>query len=185
MPLPSLWLKGEMEGNPAGVFTCTASTHGGQQTTLVTMMIPLPHLGTLIVGVPYSVEGMLHTEATPHGATTIAGGQGELEPRPENLVIARKQLRLNLTPPRQISTLPAVLVNLEPRPNAARTFLAALKDDWKLPVKRKRVLTPKPQPPREERPPEISDEELAKMREESRAMFDQLRKSLRAAGVKP
>ena len=133
MPLPSLWLKGEMEGNPAGVFTCTASTHGGQQTTLVTMMIPLPHLGTLIVGVPYSVEGMLHTEATPHGATTIAGGQGELEPRPENLVIARKQLRLNLTPPGQISTLPAVLVNLEPRPNAARTFFAALKDDWKLP----------------------------------------------------
>ena len=63
-------------------------------------------------------------------------------------------------------------------------FLAALKDDWKLPVKRKRVLTPKPQPPREERPPEISDEELAKVREESRAMFDQLRKSLRG-GVKP
>jgi multimeric flavodoxin WrbA len=59
----SLWLKGEMEGKPAGVFTCTASTHGGQETTLVTMMIPLLHLGMLIVGVPYSVEGMLHTEA--------------------------------------------------------------------------------------------------------------------------
>ena len=57
----SLWLKGEMEGKPAGVFTCTASTHGGQETTLVTMMIPLLHLGMLIVGVPYSVEGMLHT----------------------------------------------------------------------------------------------------------------------------
>ena len=51
----SLWLKGEMEGKPAGVFTCTASTHGGQETTLVTMMIPLLHLGMLIVGVPYSV----------------------------------------------------------------------------------------------------------------------------------
>ena len=66
----SLWLKGEMEGKPAGVFTCTASTHGGQETTLVTMMIPLLHLGMLIVGVPYSVEGMLHTEArggTPYG----------------------------------------------------------------------------------------------------------------------
>ena len=58
----SLWLKGEMEGKPAGVFTSTASTHGGQETTLVTMMIPLLHLGMLIVGVPYSVEGMLHTE---------------------------------------------------------------------------------------------------------------------------
>jgi multimeric flavodoxin WrbA len=43
--------------------SCTASTHGGQETTLVTMMIPLLHLGMLIVGVPYSVEGMLRTEA--------------------------------------------------------------------------------------------------------------------------
>ena len=88
----SLWLKGEMEGKPAGVFTCTASTHGGQETTLVTMMIPLLHLGMLIVGVPYSVEGMLHTQgrgSTPYGATTIAGGQGELQPKPEDLAIAR------------------------------------------------------------------------------------------------
>jgi multimeric flavodoxin WrbA len=53
----SLWLKGEMEGNPAGVFTSTASTHGGQETTLLSMMIPLLHLGMLIVGVPYSIEG--------------------------------------------------------------------------------------------------------------------------------
>ncbi len=45
----SLWLKGEMEGKPAGVFTSTASTHGGQETTLITMMIPLLHLGMLIV----------------------------------------------------------------------------------------------------------------------------------------
>jgi short chain dehydrogenase len=66
----TLWLKGEMEGKPAGVFTSTASTHGGQETTLLTMMIPLLHLGMLIVGVPYSVEGMLHTQArggTPYG----------------------------------------------------------------------------------------------------------------------
>jgi NAD(P)H dehydrogenase (quinone) len=88
----SLWLKGEMEGKPAGVFTSTASTHGGQETTLLTMMVPLLHLGMLIVGVPYSVEGMLHTEGrggTPYGATTIAGGQGELQPKPEDLAIAR------------------------------------------------------------------------------------------------
>ena len=86
-----------MEGKPAGVFTCTATTRGGQETTLLTMMIPLLHLGMLIVGVPYSVEGMLHTEArggTPYGATAIAGaaiagGQGELEPKPEDLAIAR------------------------------------------------------------------------------------------------
>ncbi len=86
-----LWLKGEMEGKPAGVFTSTASTHGGQETTLLTMMVPLIHLGMLIVGVPYSTEGMIHTEGrggTPYGATTIAGPQGELQPKPEDLRIA-------------------------------------------------------------------------------------------------
>jgi multimeric flavodoxin WrbA len=65
------WLR-EREGKPAGVFTSTASTHGGQETTLLTMMVPLLYLGMLIVGVPYSVEGMIHTEArggTPYGAT--------------------------------------------------------------------------------------------------------------------
>jgi NAD(P)H dehydrogenase (quinone) len=88
----SLWLKGEMEGKPAGVFTSTASTHGGQETTLITMMIPLLHLGMIIVGVPYSTEGMIHTEArggTPYGATTIAGPRGELQPHEGDLVIAR------------------------------------------------------------------------------------------------
>jgi NAD(P)H dehydrogenase (quinone) len=88
----TLWLKGEMEGKPAGVFTSTASTHGGQETTLLTMMVPLLHLGMLIVGVPYSTEGMIHTQArggTPYGASMIAGPQGELQPTPEDLNIAR------------------------------------------------------------------------------------------------
>ena len=56
------------------------------------MMPPLLHLGMLIVGVPYSVEGMNHVEArggTPYGATTIAGGQGELQPTSEDLAIAQ------------------------------------------------------------------------------------------------
>ena len=90
----SLWLSGAMEGKPAGVFTSTASTHGGQETTCVTMMIPLIHLGMLIVGVPYSTEGMIHTEArggTPYGATTIAGPKGELAPTAEDLAICRVQ----------------------------------------------------------------------------------------------
>lgn len=87
----SLWLKGEMEGKPAAVFTSTASTHGGQETTLISMMIPLLHLGMLIVGLPYSLPGMIHTEGrggTPYGATTIAGAKGELEPKPEDLQLA-------------------------------------------------------------------------------------------------
>ena len=90
----SLWLAGAMEGKPAGVFTSTASTHGGQETTCVTMMIPLIHLGMLIVGVPYSTAGMIQTEArggTPYGATTIAGPKGELAPNAEDLAICRVQ----------------------------------------------------------------------------------------------
>jgi NAD(P)H dehydrogenase (quinone) len=90
----SLWLNGELEGKPAGVFTSTASTHGGQETTLLTMMAPLIHLGMIIVGIPYSYEGMIHTDArggSPYGATTIAGAMGELKPKPEDLNLARLQ----------------------------------------------------------------------------------------------
>lgn len=86
-----LWLKGEMEGKPAAVFTSTASTHGGQETTLISMMIPLLHLGMLIVGLPYSLPGMIHTEGrggTPYGASTVAGAKGELAPRSEDLQLA-------------------------------------------------------------------------------------------------
>jgi NAD(P)H dehydrogenase (quinone) len=94
--MASLWLKGELEGKPAGVFTSTASSHGGQETTLFTMMAPLLHLGMVIVGVPYSIPGMIHTEGrggTPYGASTIAGARGELMPAAEDLEIARAQGR--------------------------------------------------------------------------------------------
>lgn len=92
--MAQLWLNGGMEGKPAGVFTSTASTHGGQETTLLTMMVPLLHLGMLIVGVPYSTPGMIHTEArggTPYGASTIAGATGELQPVAGDLAIAKVQ----------------------------------------------------------------------------------------------
>jgi NAD(P)H dehydrogenase (quinone) len=87
-----LWLNGDLEGKPAGIFTSTATTHGGQETTGFTMMAPLLHLGMLIVGVPYSTPGMLHTEGrggTPYAASTVAGGKNELNPTPEDLEIAR------------------------------------------------------------------------------------------------
>jgi len=87
-----LWLEGALEGKPAGVFTSTATTHGGQETTLLTMMIPLLHLGMLIVGVPYSTPGMLHTEGrggTPYGASTVAGPKNNLQPPLDDLNIAR------------------------------------------------------------------------------------------------
>ena len=87
-----LWLEGALEGKPAGLFTSTSTTHGGQETTLLTMMMPMLHLGMLIVGVPYSTPGMLHTEGrggTPYGASTVAGTQNNLQPAPDDLNIAR------------------------------------------------------------------------------------------------
>ncbi len=87
-----LWLDGAMEGKPAGLLTSTATTHGGQETTLLSMMIPLLHLGMVIVGVPYSTPGMLHTEGrggTPYGATVVAGPKNDLEPPPEDIEIAK------------------------------------------------------------------------------------------------
>jgi NAD(P)H dehydrogenase (quinone) len=58
------------------------------------MMVPLLHLGMLIVGIPYSTPGMVHTEArggTPYGASTIAGSMGELQPTAEDLALAKVQ----------------------------------------------------------------------------------------------
>ena len=91
-----LWMQGSLEGKPAGVFTSTASTHGGQETTLLTMMVPLLHLGTVVVGIPYSTEGLAHTEArgaSPYGASTIAGGRGELQPAEQDLIFVRVQAK--------------------------------------------------------------------------------------------
>ena len=70
-----LWLKGALIGKPAAVFTSTASLHGGQETTLVSMMLPLMHHGMLIVGLPYSEPELTSTASggTPYGASHVAG----------------------------------------------------------------------------------------------------------------
>ncbi len=70
-----LWLGGTLAGKPATVFTSTSSLHGGQETTLLSMMLPLLHHGMLIVGIPYSETDLLHTDAggTPYGASHLAG----------------------------------------------------------------------------------------------------------------
>jgi NAD(P)H dehydrogenase (quinone) len=71
----SLWLSGDLIGKPAGVFSSTASLHGGQETTLLSMMLPLLHHGMLMVGVPYSEPNLMstHTGGTPYGPTHLAG----------------------------------------------------------------------------------------------------------------
>jgi NAD(P)H dehydrogenase (quinone) len=76
----ALWLKGALAGKPAAVFTSTASLHGGQETTLVSMMLPLLHHGMLIVGLPYSAPELLTTTTggTPYGASHLAGAAADL-----------------------------------------------------------------------------------------------------------
>jgi NAD(P)H dehydrogenase (quinone) len=71
----SLWLKGALAGKPAAVFTSTSTLHGGQETTLTSMMLPLLHHGMLIVGIPYSEPDLLTTTSggTPYGASHLAG----------------------------------------------------------------------------------------------------------------
>jgi NAD(P)H dehydrogenase (quinone) len=71
----ALWLKGGLAGKPACVFTSTASMHGGQETTLLSMMLPLLHHGMLIVGLPYSLAELnaTRTGGTPYGASHFAG----------------------------------------------------------------------------------------------------------------
>lgn len=70
-----LWLSGALSGKPAAAFTSTASLHGGQETTLLTMMMPLLHHGALIVGLPYTEPALSATKSggTPYGASHHAG----------------------------------------------------------------------------------------------------------------
>lgn len=74
-----LWLKGALAGKPAAVFTSTASMHGGQETTLISMMLPLLHHGMLIVGLPYTEPELLTTTSggTPYGPSHHAGASGD------------------------------------------------------------------------------------------------------------
>ncbi len=71
----SLWLSGAMINKPAAVFTSTSSMHGGQETPLLSMMLPLMHHGMVIVGIPYSETDLLHTKegGTPYGPSHLAG----------------------------------------------------------------------------------------------------------------
>jgi len=71
----SLWQEGALAGKPAGIFTSTATMHGGQETTLVSMSFTLLHHGMLIVGVPYTTPELISTKTggTPYGASHVAG----------------------------------------------------------------------------------------------------------------
>jgi len=77
--LAGAWVNGTLVGKPAGVFTSTGSLHGGQETTLLTMMLPLLHHGALIVGIPFTESDLNTTRSggTPYGASHVAGPDGD------------------------------------------------------------------------------------------------------------
>jgi NAD(P)H dehydrogenase (quinone) len=89
--LTSLWLKGELEGKAAGAFVSTGSLHGGQETTIHTLMAPLLHLGMILVGVPYSVQELFTTQGggSPYGPGHVAGGDSQREIDPQEAAICR------------------------------------------------------------------------------------------------
>lgn len=89
--LSSLWLKGQFEGKAAGVFVSTASLHGGQETTILTLMAPLLHLGMILVGVPYSVQELFTTQGggSPYGPGHIAGADNSRDVDAEEAAICR------------------------------------------------------------------------------------------------
>lgn len=87
----SQWLSGALIGKPAGVFTSTGSLHGGQETTLLSMMLPLFHHGMIIVGISYADSDLLTTKSggTPYGASHLAGADGNNPVSDEEIRIAR------------------------------------------------------------------------------------------------
>jgi NAD(P)H dehydrogenase (quinone) len=79
-----IWISGKLIGKPAAVFTSTASLHGGQETTLLSMMLPLLHHGMIIVGVPYSIAELYTTTSggTPYGPSHTAGQKADRDITP-------------------------------------------------------------------------------------------------------
>jgi NAD(P)H dehydrogenase (quinone) len=90
-----LWMKGALIGKIGGAFTSTASQHGGQETTLFSIITNLLHHGLTIVGLDYGFQGQMGVDevrgGSPYGATTIAGGDGSRMPHEEELAGARYQ----------------------------------------------------------------------------------------------
>ncbi len=93
-----LWLAGALIGKPAAVFTSTSSLHGGQETTLLSMMLPLLHHGMMILGLPYRETDLLRTTTggTPYGPSHHAGGES-------NLPLSEEEKRLCLALGRRIA----------------------------------------------------------------------------------
>ena len=86
------WLSGELIGKPAAVFTSSGSMHGGNESTLLSMMLPLFHHGMLLMGLPYSEVALAETQSggTPYGASHIAGSNGSQPLTADEIVLAKQ-----------------------------------------------------------------------------------------------
>ncbi len=89
--LSPLWTSGELIGKPGGIFVSTATMHGGQEATTLTLMVPLLHLGMILVGVPYSVQELFNTKGggSPYGPGHVAGPENGRPVDPEEAAICR------------------------------------------------------------------------------------------------
>lgn len=96
----SVWLNGNLENKPATVFTSSGSLHGGNESTLLTMQLPLMHLGMIIMGIPYSIPELSKTLSggTPYGASHVSGEKNELKLSEEEkkICIAQGQRLANI-----------------------------------------------------------------------------------------
>jgi len=90
-----LWMRGALHGKVGGAFSSSATQHGGQETTLFSIITNLLHFGMTIVGLPYSHQGQMSVDeivgGAPYGATTVAGGDGSRQPTEIDLAGARHQ----------------------------------------------------------------------------------------------
>jgi len=87
-----LWAEGKLINKVAGVFTSTSTLHGGQETTIITSMIPLLHHGMIIVGIPYSEQRLFSLETgggSPYGASSVSGPNADRTPTENDLEIAK------------------------------------------------------------------------------------------------
>jgi NAD(P)H dehydrogenase (quinone) len=85
------WASGTLVGKPAAVFTSTATMHGGQESTLLSMMLPLFHHGMLVLGIPFTEAALNTTRSggTPYGASHVAGAEDNPEPSEDEKQLAR------------------------------------------------------------------------------------------------
>lgn len=86
-----LWMSGALIGRPAGLFTASGSLHGGQESTLLSMMLPLLHHGMVLTGVPYSEAALMRTRSggTPYGASHVSGEHGDSTLSDDESAVAR------------------------------------------------------------------------------------------------